>query len=170
MKFRLEVFKEDRTAAVDHLIHPVEAALSPVVGVGYIVTRLGVMGSQEADLVDMLPGRQIEQFIQVLSIHGEDVVEFREVPGTNLSRRLTLQADPIVSRNFRRAGVWRVANMPTASTSGFDFDMIPKTACFDQMAEDALTEGRAADVAHADKEKAFFHQTPIKADGWSITS
>lgn len=50
------------------------------------------------------------------------------------------------------AGVWGVADMPISCAAGVDVEMLGKLGLVDEVLEDAMGEGGAADVSEADEE------------------
>ncbi|GEM_PF-6539143 len=90
------------------------------------------------------------QGVEIVSIHRDDVVEVCEIRGPNLATA-RVEADPMLFRHEDRSGVGTLADMPGSGTRAVDLELIGQACFFHEMAEDALGERGAADVAEADK-------------------
>jgi len=88
----------------------------------------------------------------VRPVHGENQVEAVKIGGLDLPRPLRRNVDPVARGGFDRTRVGRVALVPVAGAGRIDGDMRSEPRIDQHLAQNALGQGRAADIAHADKQ------------------
>src|SRR5215210_16803 len=148
------------------LLHEVEDAIEAVraaiVGVRHLTLRRALREVEEGpdDGVAVAEGRDGPV---VVLVHGEDVVEgpavfWRDLAGPQVAY---IQAPKL--RALQRTLVRRAAGVPVARAGRVDLDVALKALAPDHVLEDALGDGTAADVPHADEQNPCSHGTNIPA-------
>jgi ATP-dependent RNA helicase RhlE len=143
--------------------HLLEATRSAVVRVGHvpIPVRFGIVLTQERDARRSAPRTgHVDEHVQVVPVHGDDVVEVVEILGGDLART-SGELDSVPSGNGLGPGVWRLPHVPVARSGRIDLERFVEPGTTDEVAEDALREGGAADVAEADEEHLGGHEAKL---------
>ena len=119
-------------------------------GCGFFDAELG----EEFDLVAVLVvGVEAVDVVEVVAIGDEDEIEVVEIGASDFSGL----AGDFVASAFQGGGhawVGWVAGVVAGGAGGIDFDSVVETFVVDELAEDDLGGGGAADVSHADEEDA----------------
>ena len=84
------------------------------------------------------------------AVHAENDIKTLVVCIANNAANLVLYENPVPSGNFDRADIRRITGMPTAETRRIKADVCI-TPKFGQMPEHTFGQGRAADIAGANK-------------------
>ena len=119
-------------------------------GGGFFDAELG----EESDSVAMLVlGVEAVDVVEVVAIGDEDEVEVIEIGASDFAGF----TDDFVAPAFEGGGhawVGGIAGVVAGGAGGIDFDSVVETFVVDELAEDDLGGGGAADVSHADEEDA----------------
>lgn len=143
----------------DQVENDFEAVFTAIVGIGdFAVCRVCDAGRSEIE-EQMNPGfgvfgREALQRCQIGLVHGDHVVEFREVRLIDLPGALAGEVDPPAGGRGLAARIGWVADVPCAGAGGIDGDPVSQSGRCDTFAKDAFRHGRSADVAEADEQDA----------------
>lgn len=149
----VELIEKSLTGASDHLVDLFETPVAAVVGVGDILWFFegGVVGSYEGELGFWCA--EFDQVAFVACVHRDDVLESFDVDrGVELAGALIGEVDVEEGCGLDGAGVWGVAYMPITGAAGVDEELVGEVVLIDEVLEDAVGEGGAADVSEADEE------------------
>lgn len=69
-----------------------------------------------------------------------------------LTGALVGDVDAVDGGGLDGAGVWWVSDMPITGAAGIDVELVGEVALVDEVLEDAVGEGGAADVSETDEE------------------
>ena len=131
----------------------IETVVSAVVGVGDILWCFegGVVGSHEGEFG--FGDTEFDEVLFVACVHRDDVGKAFDVCGwVELAGSLVGDVDAVDGGGLDGAGVWWVADMPIAGAAGVDVELVCEVALVDEVLEDAVGEGGAADVSETDEE------------------
>jgi hypothetical protein len=103
--------------------------------------------------------RALFEHRQIISVHGENQIEIREIPRPDAAGALPRYVDAVAFRRGDRTLVRRVAFMPAAGAGGSDRKIVGQAGLGDEMAKNSLRERRTAYIAHANEKDAdAFHR------------
>lgn len=95
----------------------------------------------------------MDEVLFVARVHRDDVGEaFGVCGGIELAGALGGDVDTVDGGDLDGAGVWWVADMPITGAAGVDVELVGEVALVDEVLENAVGEGGAADVSEADEE------------------
>lgn len=135
-----------------------EALGAAVVGVGDLgrFVLAAEVGEQPDFFAVVLFEVEVADVGEVLAVGAEDQVEAFEVGGLDLPRA-TGDRVAAAAQGFRHAWIGRIAGVEADGAGGIDLELGEAACVGDELAEDDLGGGGAADVSHADEQDAGGH-------------
>lgn len=86
-------------------------------------------------------------------VHRDDVGEAFDVGvWVELAGALVSDVDAVEGGGLDGAGVWWVSDVPSAGAAGVDVELVCEVVLVDEVLEDAVGEGGAADVSETNEE------------------
>ena len=140
--------------ATHHPVHGLEAALAVVVGIRHVWVSVG----QRIEFPQQMQGGvtvgarlETAQIPEVLTVHGNDMVEPVEIRGFDLPS-VPIQSDAVSGGGLGGAGIGGLTDVPGAGAGGVDIETILQAGLPGEMPKDAFGHRGSTDIAETDEE------------------
>jgi len=150
-------FQQTRCRSFNHVKDPFETCSTAIVWIRHFpgLELRCVIHQQMYLVLHALRANGIKAVIIVL-IHGNDEVEFMEIPGYGLPGPQSAEIESFFSCGFLGTFIRWFTNVVCVGARGIHVDHCVEVFPFDQGLEDAMGGWGSTDIAHADKKNTYF--------------
>ena len=154
-----QVVEESLAGILEQFYHRLEVLLAAVVGVGH-GAEVGMAAQKLCYVYDFvargLVGGEQGHVVQVFSVHAHEQVEAGEVVAAYLAG-VMVEVVAVAQAMAPHSAVGQLAHMPVAYAGRVDMEELLHASQFCEVAHDAFSSRRAADIAEAHEKYFCFH-------------
>src|SRR5918998_1455036 len=151
----LDLLQKPLRCLLDKIHNVLEALRSSVVGVRHLGLGTPRREVQKGFNLSVAPSTKGCDRPVVLLVHGQHVVKAVAVVGGYPSCPLAAEVQAARARAPLRPLVRRMSDVPRSSPGGIYEDLVFQPLAPHEVLEDALSQRRAADISHTNKEHAY---------------
>src|SRR3989344_543750 len=142
-----DVLEQAARGVFDHVQHAIEAAWPAEIWIGHFFLR-PISGKlhEQADARFMARRADVDQILEILAVHGQDIIESLDVRGDGLAPAQAADVDAAARAGLLGTLIRRLADVIGMRAGRIDSKEMLQFFILDQLTENPLCRRRAPDV------------------------